>query len=261
MRFPRARVFRRETACQTGMFFAVCWLSDQLHRSLAKEGIMKKIILFLAFLLPLHLSAQVLDPTIHVYFHPQIISPDDNLCDGKFGDPLHISDRTFLIWVDMAPQADYSHLTVYILIADQDIRLWKGNWRPFLNGKPLFETSKGRYAVMSPIEIDSIYRNQPPGHMTRVHIHPQPLHADDVLTDGPSEKAMLLEDDTLLIWIDLLPEAYFAHPTAYLLISRNRTRYEKGDWWPQLNGRPILFGDINPVGIISPFRLHAVRTR
>jgi len=222
---------------------------------------MKRIILFLVFLLPLHVSAQVLDSYIHVHFHPQILMPDDSLRDGKIGDNLPIRDETFLIWVDMAPRADYAHLTIYILIADQDIRLWKGSWRPYLNGKQLFGTSYNPYAVVSPIEIGSLHRNQIPEHKIKVHIHPQVLHEEDVLTDGPFEKAMLLENDTLLIWVDLLPEAFFTHPTAYILISRGRTRYEKGGWWPHLNGRSILYGDVNSVGILSPFRLHAARIR
>jgi len=222
---------------------------------------MRKFIWLIVLLLPLHMSAQVLDPYIHVHFHPQILTPDDSLRDGKFGDRLRIGDRTFLVWVDMAPRADYAHLTIYILIADQDIRLWKGNWRPFLNRKPLFDIPESQYAVVSPIKIGSVHRNQTPEHKIKVHIHPQPLHADDVLTDGPFEKAMLLEDDTLLIWVDLLPEAFFTHPTAYILISRGRTRLEKGGWWPYLNGRSILYGDVNSVGILSPFRLRAARIR
>lgn len=222
---------------------------------------MKKIVLFIFFLLPLHLSAQVLDPYIHVHFHPNVLSPGDSLRDGEYGDRFLIRDRTFLIWVDMDPRSESPHLRIYILIADQDIRLWKGYGRPYLNGKELFDTPDSRYAVVSPIEIGSVQHNRALEHKIKIHIHPLPLHADDVLTDGSFEKAMRLEDDTLLIWVDMLPEAFFTHPTAYVLISRGGTRMEKGGWWPHLNGRSILYGDVNSVGILSPFRLRAVRRR
>ena len=218
-------------------------------------------MLFLFFLLPLPLSAQVLDPYIHVHFHPQVLMPDDNLRDGPFGELLPIRDQTFLIWVDMDPRSESAHLRIYILIADQDIRLWKGRRRPYLNGKELFDMPDSRYAMVSPIEIGSVQHNRALEHKIKIHIHPLPLHADDVLTDGSFEKAMLLEDDTLLIWVDMLPEAFFTHPTAYILISRGGTRMEKGGWWPQLNGKSIFYGDVNSVGILSPFRLRAARRR
>lgn len=219
------------------------------------------IKLFLVLLLPLYLSSQVLDPYIHVHFHPHVLNPGDSLRDGEYGDRLLISDRTFLIWVDMDPRSESAHLRIYILIADQDIRLWKGHRRPYLNGKELFDMPDSRYAVISPIEIGSVQHNRSLEHRIKIHIHPIPLHADDVLTDGAFEKSMLLEDDTLLIWVDMLPEAFFTHPTAYILISRGGTRMEKGGWWPQLNGKSILYGEVNAVGILSPFRLRAARRR
>ena len=51
--------------------------------------------------------------------------------------------------------------------------------------------------------------------------------------------------------VDLMPEANFAHPTLYLLISPAGTRVEKGQWWPVLNGQPVFRGPNNP-GVQAP---------
>ena len=92
----------------------------------------------------------------------------------------------------------------------------------------------------------------------QVYLYPHHLASDDALTDGDTEKLIRLEENTLLIWVDLEPELRFTHTTAYVLISPEGTRVEKGSWWPVLNGRKILHGAKNHVAVNSPFRLKSL---
>lgn len=195
------------------------------------------------------------DSSILVHFYPRTLTSGDRLTDGRTGDRLEIEDGTFLIWVDLHPKARFTHRTLYILVSPAQIRVEQGGWRPFLNGKRLFSPRNPDFAMISPFEIKSPLLNGTAEAALRIHVWPEALRSSDVLTDGPQESAFSLEDDTLLVWVDLLPGAYFAHPTAFILISGSRTRAEHGMWWPELNGKPILYGESNPVGVISPFRL------
>lgn len=87
-----------------------------------------------------------------------------------------------------------------------------------------------------------------------VHIHPQTLSDKDVLKDGEHGDRIDLAGATTLIWVDLMPDARFAHPTEYVLISAEGTRVVKGNWWPHLNGRDVLRGD-EGTKVESPIRL------
>lgn len=92
----------------------------------------------------------------------------------------------------------------------------------------------------------------------KVYTYPFQLTKMDVLIDGPPTVGNIpfkLDSDTMLIWVDLMPEAHFMHPTAYLLISKTNTRIEKGGWWPVLNGQRILYGQ-NPIMVSSPFEVN-----
>ncbi len=89
-------------------------------------------------------------------------------------------------------------------------------------------------------------------------VYPLPLTPHDKLTDGPPGERLPLTDNTLLMWVDLVPPADFAHPTRYVLISADRDiRVEDGEWWPMLNGREIFHGDTDTSNLIleSPFVL------
>ena len=88
-----------------------------------------------------------------------------------------------------------------------------------------------------------------------VYMFPHELTSDDNLQDGSSGEPFKLADNTLLIWVDLHPEAKFAHPTVYILISSDGTRVEHGMWWPVLNGKQILYGSRNKLVMISPFEV------
>ena len=186
-----------------------------------------------------------------VYFYPQILNQKDHLQDGPDlnGKRIRIKGNTLLIWVDLHPGMRFVHETKYILISQEDIRVVKGQWWPVLNGKKILYGEKDKYSILTPFSIDS-YRNE----NINVHIYPHEIYPFDQLYDGP-EKKIRIPDNTLLIWVDLLPGAKFAHPTAYILIGKEYTRVEEGSWIPVLNDRQILYGELNRLGVISPFIL------
>jgi len=85
-----------------------------------------------------------------------------------------------------------------------------------------------------------------------VYAYSHALDAEDKLTDGPNGRVIRLASNTMLLWVDRMPGARFSHATVYVLISPHGTRVERGQWWPELNGRRILYGKRNPVSIASP---------
>lgn len=76
-----------------------------------------------------------------------------------------------------------------------------------------------------------------------VHVCSQKLSGSDTLTDGPSGKRVEVTGETTLIWVDLSPDARYAHDTEYVLIDAHGSRVVKGQWWPVLNGKDILRGE------------------
>ncbi|UCF37137.1 MAG: hypothetical protein JSU96_20505 [Acidobacteriota bacterium] len=92
-------------------------------------------------------------------------------------------------------------------------------------------------------------------HRVSIHIYPEELNSRDQLTDGDTERLFRLDDNTLLIWVDLEPGLFFSHSTAYVLISSEGVRVERGNWWPVLNGHRILYGQQNRTPVISPFSI------
>lgn len=81
-----------------------------------------------------------------------------------------------------------------------------------------------------------------PRPVARIFQYHATLKAADKLQDGDSGPAIALDGETMLIWIDRMPEARYSHPTEYVLVSGKGTRVVKGDWWPVLNGRAIFRG-------------------
>ncbi len=223
---------------------------------------MKQIIIaciILLFISPFLLFSQEWEEHVYIHFFPQSLVQQDTLTDGPDGRSFRISEETFLVWVDLEPDMFFTHDTVYILISKEDIRIRKGNWWPVLNGKNILLNESGQYALISPYEMPYSPRNMLPREAIDVYIFPHPLTSRDRLRDGPQEQLFRISDHSLLMWIDLLPGAFFAHPTAYILISKENTRVEHGSWMPVLNGRKILYGQENNVGIISPFKLTSKR--
>lgn len=76
--------------------------------------------------------------------------------------------------------------------------------------------------------------------VVHVFTHTEKLTLKDTLTDGDKGTPIEITSDTVLIWVDLMPGARFAHDTEYVLISAAGTKVVKGNWWPVLNGRPLF---------------------
>jgi hypothetical protein len=216
---------------------------------------MKKFFIVIFVLFPLALFSQVRDQPIAVHFYPHAISPQDSLQDGPFGKYLDIREDTFFIWVDLFPGMFFAHKTAYILISKGNIRIERGDWWPVLNGRTILHNERGKYALISPFELPLISENAYIDEKIIIHVFPHELTSQDQLADGPDEHLFRIDDNCLLVWVDLLPEAFFVHPTAYILISRDNIRAEHGNWWPTLNGKRILYGEQNKTGIISPFKV------
>jgi hypothetical protein len=74
----------------------------------------------------------------------------------------------------------------------------------------------------------------------QVFVHSEILTEGDKLSDGANKTPIEIKGETTLIWVDLMPEARFAHPTEYILVSGEGTRIVKGQWWPHLNGKDLF---------------------
>ena len=94
-----------------------------------------------------------------------------------------------------------------------------------------------------------------PAKSANVFVYPEKLTAKDRLTDGPSGGAIEIKGETTLIWVDLLPDARFAHPTEYLLITADGTRVVKGSWRPVLNGKELFTQGTKPYKAEFPIHL------
>lgn len=83
-------------------------------------------------------------------------------------------------------------------------------------------------------------KKEAPPKAANVFTYAEKLTSKDKLTDGEKGTAIEIKEDTVLIWVDLMPDARFSHPTEYVLISASGTKVVKGDWWPVLNGKPLF---------------------
>lgn len=216
---------------------------------------MKKLIVIVFILCPLALLAQERDNQINVHFYPHSLLPQDSLRDGPHGKKLDISEDTFLVWVDLFPGMFFAHKTVYIFISKENVRIERGNWWPVLNGKMILYNEDEKYSLISPFELPLISADGYIDEKIAIHVYPHELTSQDQLTDGPYEELFNLYDNCLLIWVDFFPGLFFTHPTAYILVSKENIRAEDGNWWPELNGKEILYGQKNKTGILSPFKV------
>lgn len=195
---------------------------------------------------------------IEVFAFPYELTSDDKLVDGPTPDAasLPIDRETMLLWVDLEPDSRFAHPTLYVLITGKGIQVVKGNWWPVLNGKSLFR-GPNQATVMSPTVLQRIRPQEAerPG-TAEVFLYPYELTPRDELKDGPiSDRVPFpIRSNTMLVWVDLLPDANFAHPTLYVLISAAGARVEEGQWWPVLNGRALFRGP-NQAGVSSPMVL------
>jgi hypothetical protein len=216
---------------------------------------MKRASVIILILLPLVLFSQGLDNYINVHFYPHSLSPQDILRDGPDGKKFYIQEETFLIWVDLYPGLFFVHDTAYIFITKDNVRIERGSMWPELNRKMILHNEHGKYALISPFELPYYPSEGYINNKIAIHVYPHALTPRDKLTDGPHGESFKIHNNCQLIWIDFLPGAFFAHPTAYILISKEDIRVEEGNWWPELNGRMILYGQKNKTGILSPFKI------
>ena len=90
-----------------------------------------------------------------------------------------------------------------------------------------------------------------PTTKAQVYFYPKKLTPGDKLSFGPGndQKTLIpIKGETTLIYVDLAPEARFAHPTQCVLISAEGARVINGSWWLVLNGKPLFRQDkIDPV--------------
>ena len=149
----------------------------------------------------------------------------------------------------------FAHETAYILISKDNVRIEAGDMWPVLNGKMILHNEHSKFALLSPFELPLISAAEFIDERIDIHVYPHELTSEDQLSDGPLEKLFKLDDKCLLVWVDFLPGAFFAHPTAYVMISKENIRVEYGNWWPTLNGKTILYGQQNKIGIVSPFKV------
>jgi hypothetical protein len=91
----------------------------------------------------------------------------------------------------------------------------------------------------------------------KVYVYPQKLTAKDKLSFGPSEEqkeTIPIKEESTLAYVDLAPDARFAHPTQCVLISTDGAQVIEGDWWLILNGMP-LFRDEKGFKVDCPISL------
>ena len=212
---------------------------------------MFSMAIFLLLLCPLPLFAQLGMGGIDVYIYPHELTRDDKLVDGPTGLEIRITDNTLLVWVDLLPEALFAHPTAYVLISGDGTRVEEGMWWPVLNGKRILFGERDKYALISHFELYSFTI----GDDINIYFFPHALEPGDKLVDGPIGKELEIVGQTLFIWVDLHPDMRFTHETEYVLIAKEEIAVVAGGWWPVLNGKIILYGSKNKVGVISPFVL------
>lgn len=173
-------------------------------------------------------------PEVKVYTFEKLLPKGAPLTDGDF-QKFDIKDTTWFTWVDPHPEMRFQHETFYIFVnAQGDIEVKEGKWWPKLGGQTIMYGWKP-WEVKFPVDVKS-----KTGYV-KVYAYPKVITPKDKLTDG-GKTLIKVPDDSLLYWVDLMPYAKFAHPTAYILVSANdKVHVEKGEWWPELNGKRILY--------------------
>ncbi len=193
-------------------------------------------------------SAQQSTVLVHAYSHPLL--PGDRLEDGPGGAEIGLEGETLLLWVDLMPGSYFTHPTRYILISREGVRVVDGGWWPVLNGRTILYGKQNGAVLTSPLEIGG-----DDGAGALVHLYPEELAPGDLLADGVDVSAVMWSH-TFFAWVDLMPDAYFVHPTVFILVMANHEIIvHNGHWWPVLNGKVILHGSRGDYGVPFPFRL------
>jgi hypothetical protein len=82
-----------------------------------------------------------------------------------------------------------------------------------------------------------------PPSKAKVYVYPKKLTAKDKLSFGPGKdqkETIPIKGETTLIYVDLFPDARFAHETQCILVSTEGARVIKGSWWMILNGADLF---------------------
>jgi hypothetical protein len=91
-----------------------------------------------------------------------------------------------------------------------------------------------------------------------VYTHPILLHPGDELRLSPRGKPIVIEDTTLLIWVDQAPDYRYAHPTYTVLIGAKQAEVIPGSWWIEVNGRRVPGEDRQIPGLVSPIEFDGI---
>lgn len=171
--------------------------------------------------------------SIRVFVYPQVLSPKNQLALGPDHEPLELREDKLMIWVDLAPSMRFVHPTRTILIGAASVEVHEGQWWVEIDGRRFPEPDADYPSVITPLELPSGAKHDP-----RLQFLPRVFEAGEKLADG--EREIAIEEPSLVAWIDLLPNAKFAHPTRYVIIGAREVRVIDGQWWPTLAGRPVL---------------------
>ncbi len=224
--------------------------------------------LIAATLLMLLTSASVMaqqpQADLRVFTYPKLLIRGDVLQDGEGGQGIPIYDDTQFLWADLQPGSRFVHDSAYILISADRIRILRGQWWPILNGRSAFGTPpwfpETDVLVRNPVIVPNRYPDpstpsEPLVEDIEVRADPFALRQGDVLMDASWVFPIRIEDQTMFVWVDFHPTAKFAHKTGYVLIGPRGVDVLDGQWWPELNGRRVLYGEDNDWGVMSPFDL------
>ena len=172
-------------------------------------------------------------PNIQVFVHPQLITPKNQLKLDPDHEPLELKEDKLMLWVDLAPTMRFAHPTRTILIGAESVEVYEGQWWVELDGRRYPEYGADYPSPVTPLELPSGAVDDP-----RLQFLPRVFAAGETLCDG--EREIAIEEPSLVAWIDLQPQAKFAHPTRYVIIGAREVRVLDGKWWPTLSGRPLL---------------------
>ncbi len=96
-----------------------------------------------------------------------------------------------------------------------------------------------------------------PPSKAKVYVYPKKVTAKDKLAFGPGKdgKEIPIKAESTLIYVDLAPDARFAHGTQCILISTEGAQVTKGNWWLVLNGEPLFRGEEKEYKVDFPIDL------
>ena len=189
---------------------------------------------------------------VAVYAHAHLLDSRDKLQDGPESAEITLDGPTLLVWVDKDPLSRFTHPTAYILISVAGVRIVDGHWWPVLNGSRILYGKNNSATIVSPYSIP----NDEHSNYILAHFYPEELERGDIVTDGPDNADGVISDRTFLMWVDMVPQAFFAHPTIHILVTADkRIIVRDGSWWPELNGKRVLYGNDGNFSVPFPFRL------